>query len=162
MPTGVYKRTKPSWNNGLVGRQTWHNTSGLKKGNQKGVKFGEHTLEHKKKISEAIKKIVIEGKHNFWKGGVTKANDLIRSSTEYKTWRTSVYKRDNYTCQICNRRGCVLNADHIKPFAFFPELRFDLKNGRTLCKECHKKTDTYLNRWYLKDRVVRAKRRQVA
>lgn len=27
--------------------------------------------------------------------------------------------------------------------AFFPELRFELTNGRTLCKLCHMKTDTW-------------------
>jgi 5-methylcytosine-specific restriction endonuclease McrA len=37
----------------------------------------------------------------------------------------------------------VLQADHIKPFAHHPELRFDVNNGRTLCVPCHRKTDTY-------------------
>lgn len=71
---------------------------------------------------------------------------MIRESLEYKLWRESVFKRDNYTCQICDKRGAKLNADHIKPFAFYSELRFDLVNGRTLCEDCHKKTDTYMGR----------------
>jgi 5-methylcytosine-specific restriction endonuclease McrA len=65
---------------------------------------------------------------------------LVRYSKEMKEWRTAVFKRDDYTCQMCGERGAYLEADHIKPFAFFPELRFDLSNGRTLCRECHDKT----------------------
>lgn len=60
-----------------------------------------------------------------------------------KAWRKSVFERDNYTCQICQERGKKLQADHIKPFKYFPELRWILSNGRTLCEECHKKTDTW-------------------
>lgn len=67
----------------------------------------------------------------------------IRRLREYKIWRQSVFERDNFTCIWCGQRGGKLEADHIKPFALFPELRLAIDNGRTLCKECHKKTDTY-------------------
>lgn len=87
-------------------------------------------------------------KHYNWKGGITPINKKIRNSAEYKLWREAVFKRDNYKCVWCgggNKNGerTVLNADHIKPFAQFPELRFAIDNGRTLCKSCHKTTDTY-------------------
>ncbi len=93
--------------------------------------------------------------------GKTPLAHKIRMSKEYKDWRTSIFERDNYTCTICNlHSGCgkrvELNADHIKPFAYFPELRFDMSNGRTLCRECHRKTDTFgskvlsnLSKWNL-------------
>ena len=80
---------------------------------------------------------------NFWKGGKTKASKIIRESIEYRLWREAVFKRDDYTCIWCGVRGDVLNADHIKPFAYFPELRFAIDNGRTLCRPCHKTTDTW-------------------
>lgn len=67
----------------------------------------------------------------------------IRSSTKYKTWRKLVLKRDNYICQICGITGVKLHADHIKKFAVFISLRFDVNNGRTLCVYCHRKTPTY-------------------
>lgn len=75
--------------------------------------------------------------------GRTSINKRIRHSIEYKLWREAVFIRDNYTCRFCGKRGSNLNADHIKPFAYYPELRFALDNGRTLCVACHRKTDTF-------------------
>ena len=82
-------------------------------------------------------------KHHWWKGGVTATSDLIRTSTEYKLWRKSVFERDDYICRFCEQRGGNIQADHIKPFSLFPELRFAIDNGRTLCEDCHRKTPTY-------------------
>jgi len=79
-----------------------------------------------------------------WKGGITNINSQIRKSEEYKLWRKSVFERDDYTCIWCGKVGGILHADHIKPFSLFPELRFAIDNGRTLCIDCHKKTNTYL------------------
>lgn len=83
-----------------------------------------------------------------WRGGATPKNQIIRTSKEYKLWRVAVFTRDNYTCIWCgvkcgNGKKVFLNADHIKPFALFPELRFAIDNGRTLCVDCHRKTDTF-------------------
>lgn len=84
------------------------------------------------------------GKNNVnWKGGVTPKNKAIRHSLDYKLWRDAVFKRDNFTCQSCGQRGGVLNADHIRPFARFEALRFDVDNGRTLCVTCHRSTETF-------------------
>ena len=117
-----------------------------------------------KKRSEATKRKVSEGhvgkkhsektrikmsqshsgdKNHNWKSGITPVNIIIRQGLTYRLWRESVFKRDNYICQLCGQRGGILNADHIKPFALFIKLRFSLDNGRTLCLNCHRKTDTY-------------------
>lgn len=82
-------------------------------------------------------------KNPNWKGGITPLVMQIRNSKEMQEWRKAVYERDNYTCQICNMRGGDLNVDHIKPFALYPDLRFDIDNGRTLCIECHRGTETF-------------------
>ena len=85
------------------------------------------------------------GEHNpKWKGGITPRNQKIRASDEYKTWRSSVFNRDNFTCVQCGQRGGPLNADHIMPFSTHPDLRFEVSNGRTLCVPCHRKTPTFL------------------
>jgi len=60
-----------------------------------------------------------------------------RNTVEYNTWRITILDRDNYTCQICKRKSGVLHVHHIKPFAVYKELRLDLDNGITLCKDCH-------------------------
>lgn len=72
----------------------------------------------------------------------------IRQSAKYKSWRTLVFERDNYICQFCGIKNGLgktiyFHADHIKPFALYPEKRFEVSNGRTLCVSCHKKTGTY-------------------
>lgn len=78
-------------------------------------------------------------RHWAWKGGVSPINKRIRVSSEYKVWRDHVFQRDNYTCQSCGKRGGWLEADHIFSFADYPQLRFDISNGRTLCRPCHRK-----------------------
>lgn len=60
-----------------------------------------------------------------------------------KEWRKHVFQRDDYTCQACGQRGGKLNADHELPFSLFPDLRFEILNGRTLCVYCHRKTPTF-------------------
>ena len=111
------------------------------------LKGKKHSEEQRKRNSDAQK----GEKGSNYRGGITPINKLIRNSLEYRLWRESVFKRDNWTCVWCgaksgNGRAIVLNADHIKPFAYYPELRFAIDNGRTLCVECHRKTDTYARR----------------
>lgn len=104
-------------------------------------KKGTHYTEQEK-INHL--KSVRRGKDcHFWKGGVALENDKLRKSFEYKLWRKAVFERDNYTCIWCGQKGGRLDPDHIKPWSLFPELRFAIDNGRTLCHKCHLTTDTY-------------------
>ena len=92
---------------------------------------------------------------------------LIKESLEYKNWRTSVFKRDAYTCQKCGATKKYLNAHHIKPFSYlykeamsFTDSEivwqtileyiplFDVDNGITYCQDCHYKVEhPHYNRW---------------
>jgi len=101
------------------------------------------SLEGKSSWNKGLKGYFAGKAHWNWRGGVTPINLIIRNSTEMKEWKKEVFKRDDYTCQMCRKRGVEIQADHIKPFVLFPELRFDLDNGRTLCVPCHRSTATW-------------------
>lgn len=106
------------------------------KNHYKGRKL---SLEERQKIRERT-----TGEKNWnWKGGITPTNKKIRRSENFKSWRESVFARDNWTCQECKKRGIEIHPHHIKEFCNYPELRFDVSNGITLCLSCHKKTKSW-------------------
>lgn len=79
----------------------------------------------------------IAGENNpNWKGGIT-SKDRKQRVRFRSVIQKKIFKRDNYTCQLCKKRGGFLQVDHIESWSENPELRFDMDNCRTLCKECH-------------------------
>lgn len=83
--------------------------------------------------------------HHNWKGGVTPETVKQRNSRQYADWRLAVWRRDKFTCQRCGAVGGrklgkgkhSLHAHHIQPWCDFPDLRFEVSNGETLCVPCH-------------------------
>lgn len=81
-------------------------------------------------------KLVAGSRHWNWKGGIYR--EVLKQRDKFnKYYKNDVLKRDNYTCQLCNKHGGRLHVDHIKRWSEYPELRFDLLNCRTLCEGCH-------------------------
>lgn len=82
------------------------------------------------------------GKPNLgrFKSGLTPWNRKEidgRYSRKAKSWRIAILDRDGHVCKLCNKRKKRMHAHHIKDWYNFPELRFDLSNGQTLCMSCH-------------------------
>jgi 5-methylcytosine-specific restriction endonuclease McrA len=103
-----------------------------------------HTDETCQKISEIQRKNQVCGpEHPNWRGGKRSERKQAMSQFPYRDWRKAVFTRDNWTCQICSVRGGYLEADHIKPWCSFPELRYAVDNGRTVCRPCHMQLDTH-------------------
>ena len=81
----------------------------------------------------------LSGEHcHLWKGGVTPQRMKDRT-TFTLTISKDVLERDNYTCQMCGKKGGQLHVDHIQPWAEYVEGRFSMDNCRTLCIRCHYK-----------------------
>lgn len=142
--SGVHRKHSPETKQKLsaIMKTQW------KKGALKGH---SQNTETRKKISSKMRIVVLGEKNNNWKGGVTPINFKIRNSIEYKLWRKSVWEIDRWTCVWCGYKSkglkpADIHADHIKRFSEFPELRFAIDNGRTLCIPCHKSTETYGNK----------------
>lgn len=112
-------------NKSRIGQPGW--MAGLK-----GVRSGkDHPMWGK------TRKDMIGDKNPNWKEGNSLKNKNARLGNELRHWRLEVFSRDNYTCQICNIKGKEMHADHINSWASYPELRYEISNGRSLCVPCH-------------------------
>lgn len=124
---------------------------------------GRPSVNKGRKLSKEIKEKIASRTPNgsnsrLWRGGITPLTKAIRMGFEYRQWRSDIFTRDNFTCVLCNKKGGYLEADHYpKGFAeIFYEYKiktleeaieceefWNINNGRTLCLDCHKKTDNY-------------------
>jgi hypothetical protein len=103
-----------------------------------------HSAETKAKMREVNRKNARYGpEHPLWQGGAREQRKREMKGYPYRDWRTAVFTRDNWTCQCCGVRGVYVEADHIKPWCAFPDLRYAVDNGRTVCRPCHIKLDTH-------------------
>lgn len=150
---------QPAWNKGLTKETDKRVALYSKKGSitaKNQFVSGERISYFKNAPSKYGKKAY------HWKGGPSLASIGIRRLQQYWDWRTKIFERDNFTCQICDKEGGYLEVHHIKPFStIFHEFRnkyrkfrkytkllelaihykpfWNVKNGITLCLNCHNK-----------------------
>ncbi len=67
-----------------------------------------------------------------------------RRSREYEQWKYYIKKRDHFCCVKCGSKK-ALNVHHLEGYRDNIEKRIRLKNGITLCRECHSKIHPWMN-----------------
>lgn len=141
------KECRSKWRAGIRGEKIWNFNNGGKKFKCQCAHCGKIFTRKRETVCCSLrcrgkfsrgKRLGPKAPH--WKGGTTAKAKLFRQSVEYAEWRTAVFKRDDFTCQMCMKRGTTLNAHHIKKFSTHPDLRLFIPNGITLCEGCHEKT----------------------
>jgi 5-methylcytosine-specific restriction endonuclease McrA len=85
-----------------------------------------------------------------WQGGKTSVTRKLRNCSLTQEWRTKIFERDAYTCQLCFSHG-YLEAHHKIPFSVILDL-YEIRTfeqavsckllwettwGITLCEKCH-------------------------
>lgn len=133
---------KQQFSNGLIPHNKGHkNPTWSKRQKENNV---SKRPEVRKKMSLARKRYYAKGNHPW--------NYIDGSSKNRKyTWKKwinfakEIYERDNFTCQECGKKGGLLNAHHILPWAGNPSLVFNPENIITLCVPCHSRIHMTLN-----------------
>ncbi len=83
----------------------------------------------------------------------------VRNCKKMKNWRQKVFERDRGICQRCGQKVGNLHVHHKKslgllltiykietlPQALECRQVWDLKNGTTLCQDCHRKAERELH-----------------
>lgn len=123
-----------------------------------GLKGKNKTEKHKQNLRKPRPNM--SGKNNYmygkrgklspnWKEIKKRMDRPEVALADYREWRLSVFKRDNFICQRCkDGNGGNLNAHHIYAWKFFPSLRYESWNGVTLCQKCHQYVHSNKNERY--------------
>lgn len=91
---------------------------------QRNTKIGKYTRENNPNWNPNLTDEERESDRNLTDG--------------YNCFVSRVLKRDNYTCQCCNKKSdkCMV-VHHLDGYNWCKEKRTDETNGITLCKNCH-------------------------
>jgi hypothetical protein len=131
-----FKKGHTPWNKGLKGVQN---------STRKGIrnKPKHFCFDCKKELPYNIPSLrcyscaSIKRMENIDVSGNKNPNFKDDRTNKWKKVRKQCFERDNYTCNLCNKKGNVyINAHHVIN-RHVCEDKFDINNLVTLCRECH-------------------------
>lgn len=120
--------------------------------------YGEQNGFYGKKHSKETKKKMMGINNGSWKDGITPLYKMLRTNDKYLEWKYKIVKRDKI-CQICGckKHGLLIVHHIIKVSTILQYYKittikealkckklWDINNGITMCKNCHKKAH---NKW---------------
>lgn len=74
--------------------------------------------------------------NHLWDSTLTDEERNLYRNNQQKVWSKLVRKRDK-SCVVCGAEKELL-AHHLNSYASNKEARYDINNGVTLCRKCHK------------------------
>lgn len=123
----------------------------------------EKQLNAHRKAGKLMASIYKKELHSKWKGGITHIGQQIRNLPEYRQWWISCFTRDNKMCQKCSEKRWLevhhkvefseILSNFLRKYSQFSPIEdketlarlattylefWDVNNGETLCKQCHK------------------------
>lgn len=96
------------------------------------------SAESRIKMSKAKQGMFLGSSNPNWKGAEVSDDVRERRSYDAKQWRLACRERDGNKCSLCNSTE-RLHVHHILSFKDYPERRWDINNGQTVCASCHEK-----------------------
>ncbi len=134
-----FKKGYIPWNKGKSIKES-HPNMGFQKGNNfadnQRTKFNQFKKGEHSSIKTQFKKGYIPW--NYIEDRTKVKNRDHHFTTEYISWRKSVFERDGYQCRISEEKcGKYVEAHHIYSWKDYVELRYKINNGITLCRAHH-------------------------
>ena len=104
----------------------------------------KYSLEHRAAISRGLNKFSKEKGHH-WSAGKEEHRERSKSRFEYKVWKEKLLERSRGKCEDCGSEK-NLECHHVQCYYEYPDLRFDVSNGKVLCCSCHRKLHARLKK----------------